>query len=633
MKAINISIILGIVIFIFEFSIMLILEEWRGLENTFRDAFIDATLLAMGLVPVIYWLVYRPQKYKNASLRKAHEYIESIFSQTTDIIAISASNADLDSQLQSILDKLLSLPFLSIESKGSIFLKTPGEDALDMIVESGLHPHLLSECKKVDYGHCLCGMAASEAKMQFSNCVDHRHTIGFEGMQPHGHYCFPITSGNREVLGVLNLYVRHGHKSNETEITFFKSICQVIAGLIERHQASLKLQEYNRKLEEKVEKRAKEIRRNYEIQSATNDILTIANENVPLSDKLDRIMSQIIGIPWLSLDSKGCIFTTDPNTKILKMEAHYGLDDEIEKCKEVPFGTCICGIAAETRELVFKADIDEDHHMVLGNMDPHGHYCSPLISNNEVLGVINLYVPSGHVSTSQEREFFISISHLIASAIRRHRAEEQLEAFNQQLEEIVHSTVHAFSHTAETRDPYTAGHQRRVSTFAEKIARKLNYTEAQIDSIKIAGILHDIGKITVPAEILSKPGKLSNAEFEIIKTHSQVGYEILRSIKFGTPIAQIVHQHHEKIDGSGYPLGLTDKEILPEAKILAVADVIEALASHRPYRASMGLDKALSILTEGKGTHFCPEAVEACFDVLKEHNTFEEVFGQDANHF
>lgn len=165
--------------------------------------------------------------------------------------------------------------------------------------------------------------------------------------------------------------------------------------------------------------------------------------------------------------------------------------------------------------------------------------------------------------------------------------------------------------------PYTAGHQRRVSQIACVIAEELGMDQGTTSGLRMEGMIHDIGKLAVPAEILSKPGKITDIEYSLIKTHSQMGYGILKNIQFPWPIARIVVQHHERFDGHGYPHGLRNNEILPEARILKVADSIEAIASHRPYRAGFGLDKAIAIIKTGRNSEVDPEVVDACVSVYK----------------
>ncbi|RJP88873.1 MAG: response regulator [Desulfobacteraceae bacterium] len=191
------------------------------------------------------------------------------------------------------------------------------------------------------------------------------------------------------------------------------------------------------------------------------------------------------------------------------------------------------------------------------------------------------------------------------------QTQDLLEA-NERLNSILNSTVKAMSLAVESRDPYTAGHQERVANIAEAIAKKMDFNDEEIQYLKMAALIHDIGKISVPAEILCKPTRLSEAEFNIIKEHPTTGYKILKGIDFPYPLAKMVYQHHERIDGSGYPQGLSGDQILIEAKILSVADVVEAMASHRPYRSSLGIDVALDEIIKNKGQIFDPEVVEIC---------------------
>ena len=200
----------------------------------------------------------------------------------------------------------------------------------------------------------------------------------------------------------------------------------------------------------------------------------------------------------------------------------------------------------------------------------------------------------------------------------RKKTEEELKKSFEQQKIAMEGTVRAIAYTVETRDPYTAGHQRRVTKLACAIGEEMKLSRDQIEGLRMSGELHDIGKIHVPAEILSKPGQISEAEYTIIKTHSQVGHDILKTIEFPWPVAKIVLQHHERIDGSGYPQGLKAKNILLEAKILAVADVIEAMATHRPYRPALSIEEALKEISKNKGKLYDSEVAESCLKVFKE---------------
>lgn len=182
---------------------------------------------------------------------------------------------------------------------------------------------------------------------------------------------------------------------------------------------------------------------------------------------------------------------------------------------------------------------------------------------------------------------------------------------------LLNATVQALATTVEMRDPYTAGHQRRVAKLAVAIATEMKLPAERIEGLRLAAEIHDIGKISIPAEILVSPRKLTAAEFEIVKTHSAVGYDILKDIHFLTPVAQIVLQHHERLDGSGYPAGLKQEQILLEARILSVADVVEAMSSHRPYRPGLGVPKALQEISEHKGLLYDSEVVSVCISLFE----------------
>jgi len=200
----------------------------------------------------------------------------------------------------------------------------------------------------------------------------------------------------------------------------------------------------------------------------------------------------------------------------------------------------------------------------------------------------------------------------------RKQAEESLQQTMEKLRKSLVGTIQAMSLTVETRDPYTAGHQRRVSTLARTIAQDMGLSKDTVENIRMAGIIHDIGKISVPAEILSRPGKLKDMEFSLIKAHSQTGYNILKDVGLTYPIAEIVLQHHERLDGSGYPQQLKGENILLEARILAVADVVEAIASHRPYRPGFGIDVALEEIEKNKGILYDAGVVEVCIKLFRE---------------
>ncbi len=255
----------------------------------------------------------------------------------------------------------------------------------------------------------------------------------------------------------------------------------------------------------------------------------------------------------------------------------------------------------------------------------------PLASEEGVFGVLCVHAAEtdaftvGEISLLDEMAADLAFGvAMLRLRLERDRAMKQSQNYLGGLRDSLEETVRAIALTVEMRDPYTAGHQRRVADLATAIATQLGLPAEQVHGIHLAGVVHDLGKINIPAEILSKPGKISEMEFGLIKTHPQAGYDILKDINFPWPIAQMVLQHHERLDGSGYPQGLKGDAILLEARILSVADVVEAMSSHRPYRPGLGIEVALAEITKQRGIYFDPSVVDACLAVFcEQHYAFK----------
>jgi PAS domain S-box-containing protein len=242
----------------------------------------------------------------------------------------------------------------------------------------------------------------------------------------------------------------------------------------------------------------------------------------------------------------------------------------------------------------------------------------PLIFEKRVIGCLTLGSQKLEDVSEINRQVLKTAATLIGEGIIRLQTEEELKETNQKLQKAMKSTIQAIALILEKRDPYTAGHQERMTKLACAIAEEISLSPDKIGGLYIAGIIHDIGKINIPTEILSKPGSLSEIELSLIQTHPQVGSNILKEMELPGGVSSIVLQHHERMDGSGYPSGLSGEAILLEARILAVADVVEAMASHRPYRPALGLDKAWEEITQNKGKLYDPEVVDACLKLFKE---------------
>jgi putative nucleotidyltransferase with HDIG domain/PAS domain S-box-containing protein len=213
---------------------------------------------------------------------------------------------------------------------------------------------------------------------------------------------------------------------------------------------------------------------------------------------------------------------------------------------------------------------------------------------------------------------------VIQDVTERTLADDAVRGYAARLRHTVEGAVQAMGHLVETRDPYTAGHERRVAELAAAIAAELGMSAEELEGLRLAALIHDVGKIAVPAEILAKPGRLSEVEFSLIKQHARTGFEIIEPIDLAGPAAQIVLQHHERLDGSGYPQGLSGKDILPEANIVAVADVVEAMSSHRPYRPALGTAAALAEIRDNGGLTYDPDVTRACLRVFASGFTFAD---------
>lgn len=210
------------------------------------------------------------------------------------------------------------------------------------------------------------------------------------------------------------------------------------------------------------------------------------------------------------------------------------------------------------------------------------------------------------------------VTELEKAKVLCNQLEKELKQAYKKLQKIIEGTANIITKVVETRDPYSTGHQQRVSKLARAIGREMKLSQDKIEGTKIASLVHDIGKVNLPTEIISKPSKLVEVEFNLIKNYPKVGYDILRKVDFPWPIAEIVLQHQEKIDGSGYPGGLKGDEICIEAKILGVANVVEAMSSYKSYRPALSIDEALAEISNNKNTLFDPEVVDTCIKLFKE---------------
>ncbi len=282
----------------------------------------------------------------------------------------------------------------------------------------------------------------------------------------------------------------------------------------------------------------------------------------------------------------------------------WGYDPETLMEKQVPYGSLV---HPEDRGLVYAVTDMPDRQ-----------------GNPEYVMEYRLFTASGETIWVEERSRLVSGSAgqpgsyqgTVTEVTGRKVAELALEKQFKEMERAWEQTIEALASTTEVKDPYTAGHQRRVAALSAAISRAMGYPETFVTGVEKAALVHDLGKIEVPAELLSRPGKLSPFEFRLVQVHAEAGYRILSKILLPWPLAEIVYQHHERLDGSGYPRGLRGGEILPEARIIAVADIVEAICSHRPYRPARTLDEALATVEQMKGTALDESVVETCLEIF-----------------
>lgn len=363
------------------------------------------------------------------------------------------------------------------------------------------------------------------------------------------------------------------------------------------------------------------------LSAANRALVRTTNENELLQAICDAIVKQKgYRMSWVG-------YVQHDESKSINIMAHAGQDEGYLDTAEISRGET--GRAVRSGVMQLCQDIASDPHYSPWREAALkcGYAASialPLI-NDEVFGILHVYSGETNAFTPTEIALLEEMAGDLAFGVRslhtRHERDLAQDKIQQQLVQLqasLEDTMRAIASIVEMRDPYTAGHQVRVADLAAAIAKQMGLPDEQVHAIHLAGTVHDLGKIQIPSEILSKPGRITDLEFRLIKVHPQAGYDILKGISFPWPIAQMVLQHHERMDGSGYPQGLKGDAILLEARILSVADVVEAISAHRPYRAGLGVEVALGEITKNRGIFYDPQVVDACLAVFNEqHYSFK----------
>ncbi|MBU0481742.1 MAG: PAS domain S-box protein [Proteobacteria bacterium] len=381
----------------------------------------------------------------------------------------------------------------------------------------------------------------------------------------------------------------------------------------------------------------KEVKRGFQTQTVLNKLLHLSLEDLSLTETLELFIYYITSFPWLELEPKGAIFLVDEKPGTLKLHASRGLNEALLNiCDTVPFGRCLCGKCALSGEVVFSNCIDAHHDNKYEGIQPHGHYCVPILSaNKRLIGVFTLYIKHLAVRDKLAEETLQAAASVIAGVIQRKRAEEELqkakdkleirvqertvelEETNEQLEteiqehresekalaiannekdELIINLFEIMYEMLANRDHSTFEHALRVSEISRRIGLELELSAEDMEVLKLGCLVHDIGKVAIPDDVLLKPGLFDRMDRNIMQVHTLVGASLFAKHHHDYRIRRIILHHHERLDGSGYPYGLKGDEIGLLERIVAVADVYEALVSRRPYKRPISRQRAIDIL-------------------------------------
>ena len=350
----------------------------------------------------------------------------------------------------------------------------------------------------------------------------------------------------------------------------------------------------------------------WETRTAISAILEITLSDESFKTQLEKILDVICSVSWLKAAEQGAIFVTNAR-KELVLVVHHSLAPELVKlCAKVPYGHCLCGRAAQSKKLLFKTCVDEEHDTRFEGMRPHGHYNVPLMDGNRVIGVMVLYIEHEHEPHPEEKFFMSLLGRTVSSFIINRTLAARAKISSLRLKKAQQEIVQKLLTASEYRDDETGAHIQRMSRYAVILGRAIGLDQEKLQLLEMATPMHDIGKIGIQDGILLKPDRLNEEEFETMKEHTLIGASILQG---NHPLLvasrEIALTHHERWDGTGYPHGLAGEDIPLFGRICAIVDVFDALTSERPYKPAWSADEAVAYLAENAGTHFDPNLVEA----------------------
>jgi len=379
---------------------------------------------------------------------------------------------------------------------------------------------------------------------------------------------------------------------------------------------------YNERI--KSEEALRRINRELHAISNCNQTLLRAEDESSLLNEICRIICEEAGylMAWVGFAQQNPEKTVRPIAWAGK-EKEYINNLNVSWAEDTPLGRGPAGQSIRTGEIIQVQDFAKEPRMApwRERLFAHGFRSETALplkdENGTVFGVLTIYSGDKNAFNQGEVRLLQELAGDLAFGITSLRIRNQKREYFEKLERSMEKTVTSIAATLEIRDPYTAGHQRRVAQLAAAMAQEMGLDTESIKGIFIASMIHDIGKISIPSEILNRPGRMTKTELELIRTHPEAGYSIIKDIEFPWPVALMVLQHHERMDGSGYPNGLRGDQIIPGARIIAVADVIESMATHRPYRPALGMEVALGEIETKTGTLYDAKCVQACLTLFR----------------
>ncbi len=358
----------------------------------------------------------------------------------------------------------------------------------------------------------------------------------------------------------------------------------------------------------------------WETKAAISRILDIVLKPISFTRQLEEILDIVVSISWLRAERKGAIFVTNGRDELVLVVHHDLAPELLRQCATVPFGHCLCGMAAEQKRILFRDCVDHDHDTSFDTMAPHGHYNIPLLGDRgEVIGVIVLYLEHGHKPHKEEKNFTEMLGRIVSSLIFNRNLQLRSEINRVRLRNAELEMLHKLVAASEVRDNETGEHIKRLSRYSAVIGKKIGLPENEIELLKLAIPMHDIGKMGISDSILLKKGRLTPEEFAVMQQHTVIGANILSGTHpLMVASREIAISHHEKWDGSGYPAGLSGADIPLFGRICALVDVFDALSTKRPYKEPWPLPKVVDFIKQGKGAHFDPDLVDALIETLPE---------------